>query len=285
MIRRFKSGAAVWHKIENDPKALLFLRSRELYCVAASARFLSNSGSYDHAWSLQDGRGRIIALLIHSKRSFFPVFNSRLDIPIPRFMDRFLRKIALHAIQGLQREVEVLETGLIPLGVVPAEQIDYDLMALDRLPNTNSLSKGPQKLVLRRPTGSDIEALFPLQAGYEQEEVLPTGAVFNPASCRLSLEHIIANEQILIAELEGRILGKINTNAESFSRYQIGGVYILPEYRGLGIGSRLTAAFVRDIVIAGKGVSLFVKKQNLAARIVYRRIGFISLEDYRITYY
>jgi predicted GNAT family acetyltransferase len=81
------------------------------------------------------------------------------------------------------------------------------------------------------------------------------------------------------------MVGKANTNAESFTRYQIGGVYVHADCRGLGIGAVMTAALVRDLIACGKGVSLFVKKRNAAARAVYRRAGFVSAGEYRITYY
>ncbi|GHV61850.1 hypothetical protein AGMMS49587_07060 [Spirochaetia bacterium] len=127
--------------------------------------------------------------------------------------------------------------------------------------------------------------LLPLQAGYEQEEVLPRGAVFDPASSRAALEHILAHEHILGAELDGRIIAKANTSAKSFTRYQIGGVYVHPDYRGRGIATRLCAELFRDLLLTGKGLSLFVKKQNPAARSVYRSLGFEFLADYRISYY
>ncbi|MDR2495433.1 MAG: GNAT family N-acetyltransferase, partial [Spirochaetaceae bacterium] len=261
MIRRARWDR--WRRVGRLPDPGPFLRAREPYCVPAAARFLQ---SLDQAWMFQDEEKTLRALLIHSKGSLFPVFHSRLDIPMPCFMEKFLKKTALHSVQGILREAEALESGLARFGAEPKERIDYDLMALDRAPGPGSLGAGPEKLVLRRAEARDMEALFQIQAAYEQEEILPQGAAFNPAACRRTLEHIAAKEHLLIAELEGRILGKINTNARSFSRYQIGGVYIRPEYRGLGVASRLIAVFSQSILAAGMGVSLFVKKRNHRAR-------------------
>jgi predicted GNAT family acetyltransferase len=81
------------------------------------------------------------------------------------------------------------------------------------------------------------------------------------------------------------VVGKINTNAASFSRTQIGGVYVLPEYRGQGIAQRLTAVFAEDLIGRTGGITLFVKKKNPAAQAVYRRAGFTAVADYRISYY
>jgi predicted GNAT family acetyltransferase len=85
--------------------------------------------------------------------------------------------------------------------------------------------------------------------------------------------------------MENRIVGKINTNAASFTRLQVGGVYVLPEYRGLGIGRRMTAAFTGELIQQGRGLTLFVKKNNPAARSIYDRAGFTAAADYRISYY
>jgi ribosomal protein S18 acetylase RimI-like enzyme len=200
-------------------------------------------------------------------------------------MKGFLNKPPVHAIQGLLGDAQLLEAAVADFGYHPAEQRDYDLMVLETAPEMESPGAFPRGLELRRPGFADLEALYPLQAGYEEEEVLPQGAVLNPASCRLTLSNILSKEQSLVACLGKRIVGKVNTNAASFTRIQIGGVYVLPEYRGLGIGSRMTAVFAAQLIARGWGLALFVKKSNPAAQKIYRRIGFEEAGDYRISYY
>jgi ribosomal protein S18 acetylase RimI-like enzyme len=261
-----------------------FLKARESHCVAACSKFLSRNGGKDHVWSLREG-GTISALLLHSGRTLFPVFDRSARRSASYSMTRFLRKIPIHAVQGRLEDTELLDHTLTSLGYECADWIDYDQMTLDGEPDPAALKAGPPGLVLRRPGISDMDALYSLQAAYEVEEVLPKGRVFNPAACRRSLERIIAGEYVLTAELDGRVIGKINTNALSFSRYQIGGVYVHPAYRGRGIAVSMGAAFARLLIAHGWGLSLFVKKRNSAARAVYRRIGFTVTGNYRISYY
>jgi ribosomal protein S18 acetylase RimI-like enzyme len=261
-----------------------FLKDREPYCVSACSRYLHKT-IHDHLWYIPAGKDAVRAFLIYSRRSLFPVLNGNTGISLPRFMNRLLARVPIHAIQGLREDAEPLEEVLAGFGCSLAERIDYDLMTLEGAPNPEALNSGPPALVLRKPGPADLAALLPLQAGYDREEVLPRGAVFNPPASRKSLEHILAREQILAAELDGRIVGKINTNAESFSCWQIGGVYVHPDYRGRGIAQRMTAAFIERLTSNGKKATLFVKKQNPAARAVYRRLGFTAIADYRITYY
>jgi ribosomal protein S18 acetylase RimI-like enzyme len=216
---------------------------------------------------------------------FLPVLGKIRDIPPLHFMNGFLGKPPVHAVQGMLGDAETLEAALADLGYRSAEQRNYDLMALAKAPGDETPGAYPRGLELRRPDPADLEELYPLQAGYEQEEVLPQGRALNPLACRLALGNILSREQILVACLDKRIVGKINTNARSFTRVQIGGVYVLPEYRGRGIGRRMTAVFAGELMAGGRGVTLFVKKNNQAAQKIYRQIGFEDAGDYRISYY
>jgi predicted GNAT family acetyltransferase len=238
-------------------------------------------------------------LLIYTRRTLFPVFSFS-DKPetgtaakIPRDFS-FPRSIklsaeagsvrkGLHAIQGIRGDLAVLESALEKKNILPTEKFDYDLMSLECTEPPNV--PVPKGLIIRKPGEGDLEALFPLQRGYEFEEVLPKGAEFNPQSCRRNLEGLIKNGIILAAELNGVPAGKININAESFSRFQIGGVYVAPEFRGRGIAQSMTEAMIRYLLPQGKNFTLFVKKRNPAARRVYDKLGFVKTADYGIEYF
>jgi ribosomal protein S18 acetylase RimI-like enzyme len=261
------------------------LRQWEPYGVSACARFLHLSRMSDQLWGLRDPEGALSALLLHSRRSLFPVFCNTAEVKGPGFISRFLKKNRVHAIQGLYDDVLTLEGIMTGLGIQSADRIDYDLMSLDHQPATETLRAGPQGLIVRRPGIRELEAILPLQTAYELEEVLPQGATFNAPACRLNLEHILKGEQVLVAELDGRIIAKVNTSAVSFTRVQIGGVFVHPDYRGKGIARQVCAELTKTLIAAGWGVSLFVKKRNQSAQAVYRSIGFRSIADYRIVYY
>ena len=287
-----------WRKAAFDkyPAAEKFLLKNERFCVSASARFLqlvqseATEGRRDHVWYLADPAGGITSLLIHSRYSLYPVFGNAINcdntgIPCPAFLKRFLIKVPIHSVQGLWKDVKCLETLMEDQGYFAYEQIDYELMSLDSLPKVPAAKAGLESLLLRPPALCDKEQLFAINAAYEQEEVLPKNATFNPAASRINLERILKSERILVAEFDGRIVGKLNTNAESFTRYQIGGVYVSPEYRSLGIASRMIAIFSSDLLAQGKGITLFSKTHNKAARKAYLKAGFQVLSDYRISYF
>ena len=266
-------------------KAEAFLKAREKLCVAASARFLCLSESRSRVWRLLGREEEISALLLHSRRTLFPVFDKNSCIPSPLFLSRFLGKVSIHAVQGLREDTEMLEGLMQDQGYFAAERIDYELMSLDDAPRPETLRAGPAGLTLRSPLPEDEERLFALQSAYEQEEVLPANSVFNPTTSRLNLQHILSREHVLVAVLNGQVVGKINTSAQSFTRYQIGGVYVRPDCRGLGIGVKMTAIFAQRLLAQARGITLFVKKRNVAANRIYLKAGFSILADYRITYF
>ncbi|MDR0443567.1 MAG: GNAT family N-acetyltransferase [Treponema sp.] len=276
-----------WRKMkENDASGTeALLRAREDFCVGACGRFLTRDSSKGHIWTLRGEEGKPSALILHSKSMLIPVLCGVNEIPKPRFLGGFLRKIKIHSVQGIKEEAIILENAIEQMGKKPREIIDYDLMSIDRSPNMDGFASGPSTLTLRVPKLTDLNEIAPLQAAYEQEEVLAKSSVFSPAASRVNIANIIMREHILAAELGGRLVGKINISAVSFTRYQVGGVYVHPDFRRLGIARRMASEFVGSLVAQGMGVTLFVKKTNLAAHRLYTGLGFSAREDYRISYY
>jgi ribosomal protein S18 acetylase RimI-like enzyme len=271
-----------WRKIRKSPEAGAreLLRANEQWCMNACGRFIKGSP----VWAL-GRKDAPSALVIDSRQTLLPVLCGQKTVPPPRFIRGiFGGKVSLHSLQGRKDDVLVMEKALEEMGLYAAEKIDYDIMRID-CPPMPCHSASPLNLVIRRPVPQDMNALAALHAAYEQEEVLPTAAEFNAAVSRMNIERIFAEEQMLVAALDGRLIGKVNTNAAAFTRCQIGGVYVHPDYRRLGIAGRMTSDFVKSLAVQGRGVSLFVKKTNTAARRVYLRTGFEILGDYRIDYF
>ncbi|GMO39351.1 MAG: hypothetical protein Ta2B_19050 [Termitinemataceae bacterium] len=274
-----------WWKAQEIEKIFpeTLLKSREKYCVAACSRFLTMNFIKDHAWVLSCGGQSAAAMILHSRKTLFPVFNGQTEFFTPTFLLRALKNIDIYAIQGLKKETETLEKILMPLGFSAREYKDFNLMFFNKS-QKNKITKAPKHLTLRRAILEDGDKIMPLQELYEKEEVLPEGNTFNRSVSRLNLAEILKKQQCLVAEIDGRIVGKINTNAQSFSCAQLGGVFVLPEFRGLGIASCMVSLFTDMLSSSGKDITLNVKKQNIKAQIVYKKCGFKKIADYRTVY-
>jgi len=286
------SGYFSWRKMKNSDKDVFpvedMLRDLENDYACAAARFFSREPSKDPVWTLKGKRNELSALIINSKSTVLPVFCGRKDILTPKFLSGFFQLKRIHSTQGLKEEVIFMEEAIRQFGREISDRFDYDFMSLEQITNSKEQKTNGELidgLVLRVPRITDLDALAPLQAAYEHEEVLHKGSVFSHAASRVNLAKIIAGGKILAAEVDGRLVGKINVSGVSFTKYVVGGVYVHPDFRAKGIAGRMAAQFIASLTSGGMGVSLFVKKENLAARKLYDGLGFKVKNDYRITYF
>jgi len=274
-----------WKKItrEDLQNATDLLVENEKKYVSACGRFLARAAG-DPVWVLSNKKNEIAALAVNSRSTLIPVLGANNGIPIPDFPGHFLLNKLIHSLQGLKEEVLLFEKTMAKAGRKINDSYDYDLMSLDSYSEIKR-KEFPANLVIKPPALDDLDAIAPLQAAYEKEEVIPRGSVFNPAASRVNTSNFIVNGRMLAAEINGRIVGKIHVNAVSFTRYQVGGVYVHPDFRGKGIARKMTEEFIKSLFRECRGVTLFVKKTNQPARRLYLGLGFTSKGDYRITYY
>ena len=276
----------VWQKMKAQHAAAAekLLQSQERWCMNACHRYLNRESMKGRVWVLEGRGGELQALVVFVRQALLPVFRGLNKIPSPHFLWSLYGTVPIHSVQGITEDALVMEAALRTLGLPAAQSNDYDLMCIDGAPSDYQTA-GPAGLRIRKPETRDMDDLIQLHAGYEKEEVLTDSSDFNPVISRFHTERIIAQEQVLVAEIGGRLVGKINTNARAFTRCQIGGVYVHPDYRGRGIAQRMSGEFTASLAAQGLGVSLFVRKTNDSARRVYERIGFSQAGSYRVSYY
>jgi len=288
-----------WRRMKKKDIALTekLLSGIEYEYVSACGRFLNRDESKDSVWLLTKKSGGVSSLIVNSRSTVIPVLRGVKILPDLRFFKGFLRSKKIHSIQGIKNEVLILEEAVKKFGLYPEDTYDYDLMSLEGKQKAGNAEQRIEKkekiniggrlfdIILRTPGLSDLDAVAPLRAAYEKEEVIPKGSDFYPAASRVNIAKIIAGGRILVSEIEGRIVGKINVSSVSFTRFMVGGVYVHPDFRGCGIASLMASVFINALLSEGKGISLFVKKTNTAARRLYLRLGFKIQNDYRISYY
>jgi ribosomal protein S18 acetylase RimI-like enzyme len=207
------------------------------------------------------------------------------ELPRPeRSLPRLLGE-RVYSIMGPTPETRWLESGLAR---PPAASIDYTLMTVGKaefLQRRNAPAPPPRGLRIRTAAASDLGPVFPLQRAYELEEVVVFPERFSDQSCRANLRRTLRQQLVMVAELDGRLVAKAGTNARGFHVDQIGGVYTLEALRGQGIGTLVMTALLDRIFRTKRMASLFVKRSNQPALALYERLGFSSLDGYRISYF
>jgi GNAT superfamily N-acetyltransferase len=199
----------------------------------------------------------------------------------PRALLRDIRP-PVHSIMGAGRFVGAAEACL---PVSPSTRIEYFLMVVDRGTLRPALPLDDPRLRVRRADPFDAEALFPLQSGYEMEEVLIDPVHFSESNCMRLLKAALRDEVVYMAERDGVPVAKASTNARGYGVDQVGGVYTAPSERGKGFGAAVVTALVRVLLAEKPRVCLFVKKRNRPAIALYDRLGFVPVTDYVISYY
>jgi len=168
---------------------------------------------------------------------------------------------------------------LMPPSVL-RHRVEYDF--LFRPAQELSVPPGVGDLRLAEP--SDAGVLFPLQEGYEKEEVLFRASDFQPLASRLHLGKTLKTQQIVALWEKGKPVAKAGTNAITAGWGQIGGVYTRRDYRGRGCQKRLMSFLMQRLASQSRGACLFVKKTNPAALGLYLSLGFRPAGEFLITY-
>lgn len=131
-------------------------------------------------------------------------------------------------------------------------------------------------------SADDAERLLPLNIAYEKEELSVPENTFPYNLLLMLFKKKLEKEIVFAAKIENSFIGKAGTNAQGFFWNQIGGVYVKPEYRNLGIGTELIKVLLNNFYKEKKYAALFVKKTNKPALKVYLKAGFKEVCNFKI---
>jgi len=266
-----------------DLHALLeFLLPEESLFVPFTSRLRSGARGFE-VYLEEDHAGAVRAGFLHTSGGvLLPAFSG--SGPSPSELAPVLSGLrpAVHSIMGVGRCVNAVEAGL-PLP--PTTRVEYFLMTLANGHRHPVLPSRPPGLLVRMADGADADLLFPLQKGYELEEVVISPSHFSEGQCMRSLRLSLREQLVAIAEMSGNPVGKAGTNARGYKVDQVGGVYTVPEERGKGIGAAVVSELLDRVFAEKREACLFVKKYNRSAIALYERLGFVPVTDYVISYY
>jgi len=260
---------SVWQAQRSGHPPLPWLADLEPWTTGLLAQEGLKLWTADHRAALGIRAGGVVYPVIPGNR------DPQLDAGAREVLDRLGE---VWCIMGPQPWVAACEPWM-PRSVV-THRIAYHFQV--RPAGGPEVPEGPGELRLGRTDES--EALFPLQEGYEKEEVLFDPREFQALASRLHFWKTLGRQEIVALWDDGRPVAKAGTNALTTRWAQIGGVYTRPEYRGRGLQKRLMAFLLARLSAQGKGSCLFVKKSNVVAAGLYRSLGFEDQGDFTIVY-
>ncbi len=223
------------------------------------------------------------AILQNVNGVYYPVLHpSRPDIERQAVAMLLRGSRRIFSILGRAPDVLALEA-VFPRSA--SQQLDYHLMSQSTPPPEVALPRLPRGMTVREVGEEATRYLFDIQKRYEIEEVLLPGNTFSPSATFDHLRRTLREQIVLVAEVDGTPIGKVNTNARGIFYDQVGGMYTERRVRSRGVGSALMLRLLQRIAAEHKSAALFVKKNNAAALRLYQGIGFAIEDEFRISYY
>ena len=136
-------------------------------------------------------------------------------------------------------------------------------------------TEGSQQVVnLRLATVDDLEVLVPVHAelafgesGVDPRQQDPTGFL------ERYIRRIKQGRTWVLTE-NGTLIFKVEVVSETPSTTCIEGVWVNPEYRGLGYGKRCMSRLARMLLWRTKSICLFVNDENEDAQRFYKQVGY-----------
>ena len=141
-------------------------------------------------------------------------------------------------------------------------------------------------LSLRPMTDDDLPFVAALFASTRAEEVAQTGWPAEQQLAFLTQQHEAQHRHYrthypeadwLIVQLGGDAIGRLYL-VEEDRAFSVIDISLVPEARGHGYGGALLADVLSATDAAGKGVTIYVERNNPALRL-YLRLGFALVED------
>ncbi len=129
-------------------------------------------------------------------------------------------------------------------------------------------------LRIEKPVSADLESAYTvfelaIALAFDQEGVIEDATqeiAYKKSLIRQSVEENDSNTVFMVAKLDGRVIGTISfgpcgddirkcTNSGLETVGELGGLYVLPEYQGQGVGSALISEML--MYLHNKGVKQF----------------------------
>jgi predicted GNAT family acetyltransferase len=260
-----------------------FLSKNEWGHVALSSRLRDPKSTFQNTYVRKSIGGEILgAVLLTTGGLLVPAFSEEILADIPELRPVLFRKSPqkkLHTVMGLRRGVEAVQR---LLEAAPSASIVYHVMVLTK---PREMEFPDDEIVCKRAKPRDASILYPLQKAYEIEEVLLDPGSFNPGVCFINLQKNLYREIVYYALIDGKPVAKAGTNARGFTIAQLGGVFTNEDVRNRGVAERLLSILLKELYSTATGASLFVKKENHAAIALYKKLGFVIKDEFKIAYY
>jgi GNAT superfamily N-acetyltransferase len=265
---------------EDEAEALQFLAARPIHTVFMSSLIRDNGLASPHNrgsfYACRDERGQLegLALLGHAT-----VIEARSDDAVSAFARLARNCFNAHLIRGERNTINSFWKHYASPGQEP-RLICRELMFAQReaLPLTEPMED------LRPATLADLDQVLKVNAAmaFQEGGISPLNS--DPGGFRQRTARRIEQGRIWIWTRDERLVFKTDVVAETPQAVYLEGVYVHPEERLKGYGSRCLNQLGSILLTAHKSICLTMNQENKKAVAFYARAGYEFHSHYETIY-
>jgi len=257
---------------QNQAEVLEFLRERPLQTAVMSGLITDNGiksklnrGSF---YGCRNPAGRLQGVALIGHAIFIEARGDDALEELARTARDFGRS---HMIMGEQKMIERFWASYAEGGQQLRHLCRETLLELDRSPQ--NFAAVPEL----RPAGpDDLPLVVPVHAAMAMEESGVNPLDKDPEGFRMRCWRRIAQGRAWALIEDGQLVFKADIIVDTPEVIYVEGVYVHPDRRGQGIGSRCLAQLSSHLLQHTRSVSLLVNEQRPAARRFFQKLGFVS---------
>ena len=133
---------------------------------------------------------------------------------------------------------------------------------------------------LRRATAEEVDLVVPVHAAMTLEETGVNPLETDPAGFRERCARRIQQGRVWVCVKDGQLLFKADVISDLPEVNYLEGIYVIPERRGQGFGTRCMKQLTNTLLTHTKSVCLLTKEEKSAAQACYRSAGYKLREHY-----
>ena len=259
-----------WLTNEDNSGVLDFLAERPIHNVVMSGFIRDNGleswlnrGTF-YACHNEAGKLEGVALIGHAM-----FLDARTDDALEVFARLAQDVRSTHMIMGEQETIQRFWNYYSAGGQVP--RLSCREVLFEQTSSVETFAPVPD---LRPANLDDLSLIVPVHAALACQESGVNPLTADPDGFRMRYARRIRQERVWIWVEGGQLIFKADVVSDTPDAIYLEGIYVNPNERGKGYGSRCMSQLVRSLLKRTKAIVLFVNEEHQAAQSFFQGIGF-----------
>ena len=257
---------------KDEPEVLRFLAERALHNVVMAGLIRDNGiesefnrGTF---YGCRDTAGELkgVALIGHAV-----FFDARCDEAVQQFAKVAQQSALTHMLMAEQESIERFWKCYAPKGQ-PQRRVCREVL----FELTKAMTQFEEVDGLRLATIDDLAHVMPVHAAMAFEESGVNPLQIDPEGFRQRCQRRIEERRTWVFVEAGQLIFKADVISDTREVIYLEGIYVHPDYRRKGHGSRCLAQLSRHLLSQTSAISLLVNEERQEAQRFFRKLGFVS---------